>query len=118
MIGWSSCSLTDIPTLFVGVCALPLSRTRSLTGQRFGVEPFLLIGTVRGTDDFLGREVTSNLLRCRRSQLEPLPQATEKALAYLLMGFCLTLKERLQSLQLAGIQPDTAACHATIYQDL
>jgi hypothetical protein len=30
-----------IPTSLVGVCALPLSRTRSLTGQRFGVEPLL-----------------------------------------------------------------------------
>ena len=27
--------------------------------EGFGVEPFVLIGTVRGTDDFLGREVTS-----------------------------------------------------------
>ena len=40
-IDWIAALLPyDIPTTLTGVCALPLTRTRSLTGQRFGVEPF------------------------------------------------------------------------------
>ncbi len=45
-------------------------------------------------------------------------QTTEKTLSHLLMSPCFTLKELLQCLQLAPVQPDTAAFHATINQDL
>jgi len=41
-IDWIAALLPySISTSLVGVVALPLSRTRSLTGQRPGVEPFI-----------------------------------------------------------------------------
>ena len=41
-VDWIAALLPDyIPTSLIGVSALPLSRTQSLTGQRFGVEPSL-----------------------------------------------------------------------------